>query len=530
MSEDRIRPDVLARITEDSQLARAVPLLAPQVLHAVIARCGLQDCGELLALATPQQLSAVFDLDLWKAERAGADEQFDPARFCEWLEVLVEAGPAIAAGKLSAIDTALVVAGLTPQIAVFDPGVFEPVMEVSSADPVLNAGRERGVHAEIGGYVVVARRTDAWDAIVALLDALCEQHSGAFHRVMRGCRRLSDAGHEIDGLDNLLSNEGQELLDLSLSREQRRDRLGYLSADQARAFLDGARHVSLGGAEPPLADVVFAANQRSQAQEDETTPSGDTGLAEAAADMAPATAGVVTILRDAGVLADTPRALPAGVQDTAEPVDAALREFLRLNAEADPDGWSVRNQELAFLANALVAGCSVQGRAFTPSEAADAVAATCNLGLDCWPSPGVAAGETLVTVFKVGWARVHNDVSMFAAERLIEALDGIPSSDQDLQFDLRVLRRELHRQWQAGTPWRARGRLDVLATLDLPAWAAVTALLDECPVMLSNVCASGHERPHTVNPSDFRFIADGGHVAAIHAFLSSLPALFTGQG
>jgi hypothetical protein len=186
MPEDRTRPDVLARITADPQLALAVPLLPPEVLHLAIAHFGLQDCGELLTLATPAQLTAVFDLDLWKADRAGADEQFDASRFCEWLEVLVDAGPEIAADRVSKMDEALVVAGLSPRICVFDPGVFEPVMEVSSADPVLNAGRERGVHAEIGGYLVVAGKTDGWDVIVALLTALSEQHDGTFHRVMRG--------------------------------------------------------------------------------------------------------------------------------------------------------------------------------------------------------------------------------------------------------------------------------------------------------------------------------------------------------
>src|SRR6187399_1494657 len=135
MPEDRTRPDVLARITADPQLALAVPLLPPEVLHLAIAHFGLQDCSELLTLATPAQLTAVFDLDLWKADRAGADEQFDASRFCEWLE-------------------ALVVAGLSPQIKVFDSAVFSPVAEESGADPTLNAGRERGVHAEIGGYLV----------------------------------------------------------------------------------------------------------------------------------------------------------------------------------------------------------------------------------------------------------------------------------------------------------------------------------------------------------------------------------------
>ncbi len=132
-------------------------------------------------------------------------------------------------------------------------------------------------------------------------------------------------------------------------------------------------------------------------------------------------------------------------------------------------------------------------------------------------------------VFRVGWTILHNEVSVVAAKQVIHVVDGMQISDRDLQFELRVLRRELRQQLRTGTPWRARRRLDVLATLDLPAWAALMALFDECPVMLSNVSASGDRRPLTVNPSEFRFIADASHVAAVHTFLQSLPESFGGS-
>ena len=534
MPEDRTRSDVLARITADPHLARAVPHLPPEVLHLAIAHFGLQDCGELLTLATPAQLTAVFDLDLWKADRAGADEQFDASRFCEWLEVLVDAGQEIAADRLSKMDEALVVAGLSSQVKVFDAAAFSPVTEESGADPTLNAGRERGVHAEIGGYLVVARRTDAWDATVALLVALAEQHSGTFHRVMRGCRSLSDSGREVDGLDDLLSDADQGRFDLSLSRERRRDRLGFLPPDQARAFLDSARRASLAASVPPHDDVVFGAYKR-ELEVDESNPraaaeSDGTQTAKPSSDAAPGAAAVIDVLRDGGVLADAPRPMLPGTDDETEPATPALHAYLRRWAESDPAGWVARNQELAFLANALVAGSSVQARPFTPREATDAVAATCNLGLDCWPHQWPAAStHGLVMVFQVGWTILHNEVSVAAAEQVIAVLDGMQVSDRDLQLELRVLRRALHQQLRTGTPWRARGRLDALATLDLPAWAALTALFDECPVMLSNVGAPGDRRRHTVNPSEFQFIANAGHVAAVHAFLQSLPELLGGS-
>jgi len=292
-------------------------------------------------------------------------------------------------------------------------------MEVSSADPILNAGRERGVHAEIGGYLVVAWKTDGWDVIVALLTALSEQHDGTFHRVMRGCRRLSDSGREIDGLDDLLSDAGQGRFDLSQSRERRRDRLGFLPPDQARAFVDSARRVSLTASSPPRDDVMFGAYQRAlEADESPQAAAESDGVqtAEPSADAAPSAAAVIDVLREGGALADAPRGLLPGTHDVTEPVTPALHDYLRRWAESDAAGWVTRNQELAFLANALVAGSSVQASPFTPREATDAAAATCNLALDCWPRQWPAAStHGLVTVCQVRWTLLHNGVSVVAA-------------------------------------------------------------------------------------------------------------------
>jgi len=41
----------------------------------------------------------VFDLDLWRGDRPGRDEQLDAHRFGIWLEVLMESGATVAAQK-----------------------------------------------------------------------------------------------------------------------------------------------------------------------------------------------------------------------------------------------------------------------------------------------------------------------------------------------------------------------------------------------------------------------------------------------
>src|SRR5205823_3084759 len=118
---------------------------------------------------------------------------------------------------------------------------------------------------------------------------------------------------------------------------------------------------------------------------------------------------------------------------------------------------------------------------FTAQESWDAAVAVCNLGLENWPARWMPAkslpadflaGQDLVTVFGVGWTVLHNDVGAYAAERLLEVLGELRCDDREVQAGLIALRIELSRSSRAGTPWRARNALDVIAILDMTAWAA----------------------------------------------------------
>src|SRR5262249_45233026 len=55
------RRHLLGRILNTPRLEQVVPRLQPGLLHRVIQTCGLEDCGELVALATPEQLAHIFD-------------------------------------------------------------------------------------------------------------------------------------------------------------------------------------------------------------------------------------------------------------------------------------------------------------------------------------------------------------------------------------------------------------------------------------------------------------------------------------
>ena len=79
---------LLRHVLERPELVREVRELRPAELGKLIDFVGLEGAGELVALATTEQLERVFDEDLWTSERAGEDPHFDSKRFATWLEVI----------------------------------------------------------------------------------------------------------------------------------------------------------------------------------------------------------------------------------------------------------------------------------------------------------------------------------------------------------------------------------------------------------------------------------------------------------
>ena len=351
-------------------------------------------------------------------------------------------------------------------------------------DGELVPGRDPGgvPSRAIGGFHLEARRVTSWHAIVELLVHLHEERPSFFTRLMRGCVAVSDGALEVDGCDEVLRGRDQQLADLAFDREERRDREGYVAPAQARAFLEGARSLSLTGAQPP-ADPIAAASLRDLAAAPPLADEPVAGLLEGSAADAVADAGamiaVMEVLADAG-LVTPPRALMEGTAPDETRL-ALVHAFAESHATAA--------EELGFLANALLSGCGLQGRAFTPQAASDVVLATCNLGLECWPDAWPECD--LVRAFQVGWALLHHELCGAAAQALIDVLADISCSDRDVQLALQALRRELVQALAAGEPWRARPSLDAILTLDAAAWAGLLGMIDECPTLHAAVTSPG---------------------------------------
>jgi len=120
---------------------------------------------------------------------------------------------------------------------------------------------------------------------------------------------------------------------------------------------------------------------------------------------------------------------------------------------------------------------------------------------------------------------LYQDVCVFAANSLADTLRDARVTDEDLQGSLNLLRIRLLRAIEDGAPWRAAAALDVLTSLDLPAWAALAGLIAECPVIHGGLVASVDRSVRQVDPQAFQFITGPDQIAVVRRFLAALPEI-----
>jgi hypothetical protein len=501
------------------RLAQMAPRLQPEQMHRVIGAYGLEDCAELVAHATPAQLSRVFDLDLWRPATPGRDEQFDAERFGIWIEVLVEAGADLAAEKLSQMPIEQLVPGFAHHARVLDVAAIA-AYETTDGERIESRTVSDALACDIFGYHIVARCEDAWDAIAAVLLSLGTHHRARFGELMSVLRSLSDSDRELDGLDVLLESGEQMMFDAGSGRERRRNMEGFASPADARAFLQMSRSVRPGvvPSPNPLARAYFRSIDSSPALDERDAQGVETD------------ADVMELLADAGVLPQqAPQGLLTGEHDQSSGRLADMHRHMRFVFERNQLACEERHAELAYLANALIAGCSIQSRSFTAKEASDAAVSICNLGLAKSRLPDdYLIAHDLIGIFQIGWTALHEEVGMYAAKTLIDVAGRLRFADAQIRSELNTLRIAMRRQVQAGTPWRAEPALDVIAMLDQPAWAALSALIAECPVIHDALTASLTHRAGPIDAHAFTFIACDADIARVREFMALLPDRLAG--
>jgi hypothetical protein len=81
---------------------RLVQSFSPETLFYTLKEIGVSDAGDLLSMAVPEQIKALFDLDCWRKDRA------DLGRMREWIEAMAEGGRRQLADALMELDLELV--------------------------------------------------------------------------------------------------------------------------------------------------------------------------------------------------------------------------------------------------------------------------------------------------------------------------------------------------------------------------------------------------------------------------------------
>lgn len=358
---------LLARVLASPDLAAQVQALPAPALARLVEKVGLEDAGEIVALATPTQLADVLDEDLWKSARPGEDERFDVDRFLVWLAVLREGGDELVAARLAELPEELVTLAFHRAVMVVSlDTLMEELGESDDADLTEKALADR-LSEEIDVYQVIARRTDGWDDVLAALLALDRDHHDLAMRVLARCeamtaRRIDDEG----GLYAVLQEEETLEEDVRGEREDRRGEAGHVAPSAAAAFLALAR----GGD-----GAAFS-------EHDPLTRAWLRGLSRAplpAARPAAARGDLAALLREAEGDDGRPVGL-LGPTGGAEPPLLA-RAMARLLEDGD-EAAEARSEELAYLANVLAAGAPLRGRRMRQVDAVRGAIALVSLGLE----------------------------------------------------------------------------------------------------------------------------------------------------
>lgn len=405
---------LLDRVLSMPNLVATIQALPAERLGALIHEVGIEDAGEIIALATNTQLEAMFDDDLWKSTEE-AEEKFDAQRFALWLEVLFEAGEGAVVRRLVELPREFVCFAVANIAYVIDMDVLADDVEMDERylDRVERA-LDSAASEEWEEFRLIDRGVGGFDVLVTALLALDTEHSTLLRDVLERCCDLTSTEVEESGglLESLsrLQAAGEAVRG---ARQERRTQRGYVPLADARAFL---RIVSGGvtydtGRDPVTHAYFRDVYGKAWAQSDLRTssaPRRDHRLVELlGSDMA--------------------------THHNVSP-NATLGEALGLLREENPETHSRRVAELAYLANVLVTASEPLERRMRPIEASAAALQVCALGvhtlgfgnLEVRQLAAQLADVLLDVAFRAGWAR---------------AVDEARAGDPSLQLVEQVVRR-----------------------------------------------------------------------------------------
>lgn len=362
---------LLTRLIDTPDLVQNLRALPPPTFSTLVRHIGVEDAGEIVALATTEQLIAAFDEDLFANDRPGARETFDVQRFIVWLEVLLEAGDAVAASRIAELSEDFVIQAISSIVLVLDHDALQARMgdggeDAEAADKAI----ESCLSEEIDGYLLISREHDGWDAALALILALDRDHRSLLVRVLDRCAEMA-SGYidDLDELAHLLTSAETLAEDVEAEREERRGKQGFVEPRAARNFLTLAQTPLVEDAPDVQPDPITRAYFRDL----EPVVLGKVPMVQETAE----TTRLLAALEE--VVPQAPRLLEGGSNVEK---DKPLVAGLRLLSQDEPAAFRDRVEEFAYLTNVVMAGASKRDGRFELAEAAEAVLATVALGAE----------------------------------------------------------------------------------------------------------------------------------------------------
>ena len=403
-SLSRTRPasstQLLMRILDRPELVAAVRELPAPVLGKLIDRFGLEDAGELVELASSEQLQSVFDHDLWRAAAPGEDEQFRPERFALWLEIMFEGGEGFLIEQLCALPRDLLTLAMHRLLLVVDMDALgQRFSEPSAGLERLERALDAQLFEEWQEFRLLARDPMHWDVVWAALLALDRDHHDLLRAILEQCCALSSEYiEEQGGLYEVLTSEEMLEGDVAGEREDRRAAEVFVAPADARSFLELARRGEQLQTRDPMTKAYFraVASEKPARPAESAARASGTDVAGPAADVSE----LVQLLEDAAVVGPARQQPMAALADglaaakkrderawversqlmaAEKPVLLLLAALAELRLQR-PELFSQRIEELGYLANVLIAGSS--GRRPRPVEALEQAIAVCNTGLE----------------------------------------------------------------------------------------------------------------------------------------------------
>lgn len=414
---DETRSRLLQTLQDNPALPVLLRKLQPTALAGLLDRVGLNDAGELMALAPTRNLLQALDESLWKSPAAGAADAFDATVLIEWLEAWNEIGDSFVADRLAAMSDDYRALCLSHLVTVRRHHTLAFLaIPPDDVDVELDTLRPSESCAPYGPYMITPIE-DEWDIVRASLDALWTEQPECLLRTLG----------MLDGAESMLAaQEARKRLsiDIAHERERHRENRGYVTGPGAGAFLvfaatasieelaalsaydeETRRHLAAFGASHDAASPIHAA-QDADSQESDDSIEGDDP-----ADDEIQLHRLRTVLEREQLLVSQDTLL---LTDQQARKHSALTQLLTELAATDQPAFERCARELAYLANVVLVGVRVKGAPLSEIEARDCAYGTCDRGLELVREHDMAVQidrePGLIRLFAIGW-RTQRGVS-----------------------------------------------------------------------------------------------------------------------